>query len=45
MKKPIEAAALTLIVGTLYPSPFGEPCARVCTTLGEGAERRELKGF
>jgi len=38
MKKRIDAAGLTPIVGTLYPSPFDLPCrARVRTKLGDPA--------
>src|ERR1700690_3638814 len=38
MKKRIDAALLTEIVGTLYPSPFDEPCrARGGTKLGDPA--------
>src|ERR1700690_2430019 len=38
MKKRIDAALLTEIVGTLYPSPFDEPCrARGGTKLGDVA--------
>ena len=38
MTKRIDAAALTSIVGTLYPPPFDEPCrARERTRLGDAA--------
>ena len=38
MTKRIDAAALTPIVGTLYPAPFDEPCrARARTRLGDMA--------
>ena len=38
MKKRIDIAALTPIVGTLYPPPFDEPCrARARTKLGDAA--------
>ncbi len=38
MKKRIDVAALTPVVGTLYPSPFDEPCrARSRTKLGDAA--------
>jgi uncharacterized cupin superfamily protein len=38
MTKRIDAAALTPLVGTLYPSPFDEPCrARERTRLGDPA--------
>ena len=36
MTKRIDVAALTPIVGTLYPAPFDEPCrTRARTRLGE----------
>jgi|SRR5262249_34842742 len=36
MTKRIDAAALTPLVGTLYPSPYDEPCrARERTRLGD----------
>jgi len=36
MKKRIETAALTSVVGTLYPSPFDLPCrARARAKLGD----------
>jgi uncharacterized cupin superfamily protein len=38
MTKRIDAAALTPLVGTLYPSPYDEPCrARERTRLGDPA--------
>jgi uncharacterized cupin superfamily protein len=38
MKKRIDVAGLAPVVGTLYPSPFDEPCrARVRTKLGDPA--------
>jgi uncharacterized cupin superfamily protein len=38
MKKRIDIAALTSVVGTLYPSPFDAPCrARQRTKLGDAA--------
>lgn len=38
MTKRINAAALTEVVGTLYPSPFDEPCrARGRKKLGDAA--------
>jgi uncharacterized cupin superfamily protein len=38
MKKRIDVSALTPVVGTLYPSPFDEPCrARARTKLGDAA--------
>ena len=38
MSKRIDIAALIPVVGTLYPSPFDEPCrARVRTKLGDAA--------
>jgi uncharacterized cupin superfamily protein len=38
MKKRIDPSALTPVVGTLYPSPFDEPCrARARTKLGDAA--------
>jgi uncharacterized cupin superfamily protein len=38
MKKRIDAATLTAVVGTLYPPPFDAPCrARVRTRLGDAA--------
>ena len=38
MKKRIDVAALSPIVGTLYPPPFDKPCrARVRTKLGDAA--------
>ena len=38
MKKRIDIAALTSVVGTLYPSPFDAPCrARERTKLGDAA--------
>jgi uncharacterized cupin superfamily protein len=38
MKKRIDIAALETIVGTLYPSPFDEPCrARERKKLGDAA--------
>ena len=38
MKKRIDIAALAPVVGTLYPSPFDEPCrARARTKLGDVA--------
>ena len=38
MAKRIEPAALKSIVGTLYPSPYDEPCrARERTRLGDAA--------
>lgn len=38
MKKRIDLAALTSVVGTLYPSPFDAPCrARERTKLGDAA--------
>jgi uncharacterized cupin superfamily protein len=38
MAKRIDIAALPTIVGTLYPSPFDEPCrARQRTRLGDAA--------
>jgi uncharacterized cupin superfamily protein len=38
MKKRIEAAALAPVVGTLYPSPYDEPCrARARSKLGDAA--------
>jgi uncharacterized cupin superfamily protein len=38
MKKRIEVAALTPVVGTLYPPPFDAPCrARARTKLGDAA--------
>ena len=38
MKKRIDVAALAPVVGTLYPSPFDEPCrARARTKLGDPA--------
>jgi uncharacterized cupin superfamily protein len=38
MKKRIDVAALTPVVGTLYPSPFDAPCrARARTKLGDAA--------
>jgi uncharacterized cupin superfamily protein len=38
MKKRIDMAALTSVVGTLYPSPFDAPCrARQRTKLGDAA--------
>ena len=38
MTKRIDVAALTPIVGTLYPAPFDEPCrARARTRLGDMA--------
>ena len=38
MKKRIDIAALTPVVGTLYPSPFDVPCrARQRTKLGDAA--------
>ena len=38
MKKRIDAATLTTVVGTLYPPPFDAPCrARERTRLGDAA--------
>lgn len=38
MTKRIDAAALTEVIGTLYPSPFDEPCrARGRKKLGDAA--------
>src|SRR5438046_9201849 len=38
MPKRIDIAALTAVVGTLYPPPFDEPCrARERTRLGDSA--------
>lgn len=38
MTKRIDVAALTAVVGTLYPPPFDEPCrARERTRLGDPA--------
>ena len=38
MKKRIDIAALTPVIGTLYPSPFDVPCrARERTKLGDAA--------
>jgi uncharacterized cupin superfamily protein len=38
MTKRIDIAALTSVVGTLYPPPFDEPCrARARTRLGDPA--------
>ena len=38
MKKRIDAATLTAVVGTLYPPPFDTPCrARERTRLGDAA--------
>jgi uncharacterized cupin superfamily protein len=38
MKKRIDIAALSSVVGTLYPSPFDAPCrARERTKLGDAA--------
>ena len=38
MTKKIDAAALTPIVGTLYPPPYDEPClSRERTKLGDAA--------
>ena len=38
MKKRIEAAALPPVVGTLYPSPYDEPCrTRARSKLGDAA--------
>src|SRR4051812_29068554 len=38
MPKRIDVAALTAVVGTLYPPPFDEPCrARERTKLGDPA--------
>jgi uncharacterized cupin superfamily protein len=38
MRKRIDLAALTSVVGTLYPSPFDAPCrARERTKLGDAA--------
>ncbi|HEV2301672.1 MAG TPA: cupin domain-containing protein [Stellaceae bacterium] len=38
MKKRIDIAALEPVVGTLYPSPFDEPCrARARRKLGDAA--------
>jgi uncharacterized cupin superfamily protein len=38
MKKRIDAAAIAPIIGTLYPSPFDEPCReRARKKLGDAA--------
>jgi uncharacterized cupin superfamily protein len=38
MSKRIDIAALAPVIGTLYPSPYDEPCrARVRTKLGDAA--------
>ena len=38
MKKRIDAATLTSVVGTLYPPPFDAPCrSRERTKLGDAA--------
>src|SRR5580692_7355324 len=38
MTKRIDVAALTPIVGTLYPAPFDQPCrSRARTRLGDAA--------
>ncbi|HEY1300243.1 MAG TPA: cupin domain-containing protein [Stellaceae bacterium] len=38
MKKRIDAAALAPVVGTLYPSPYDEPCrSRARSKLGDAA--------
>ncbi len=38
MKKRIDVAAIAPIIGTLYPSPFDEPCrARARKKLGDAA--------
>lgn len=38
MKKRIDIAALSPVLGTLYPPPFDEPCrARARTKLGDPA--------
>jgi hypothetical protein len=38
MKKRIDIAALTPVIGTLYPPPFDSPCrGRERTELGDAA--------